>query len=371
LQTTAQARKTATTSKFQKTMGIRNQLPELLPVIVLVHDAWHMPTHYSTFIDTLTTLGYAIACPQLLTAHRESNCVSSFNDDCSLIYQLVFDLCSEGNDVVVIGHGYGAFIATEVLGDLSKTEREHLDRTGGVIGLVGLAGLLPNQDETLKDVMTSQNGGEWPEYIRQQVPVSLPIALHKRSVTHGYSEWQLTNSTAKKDTSLTLIQPCTFLYNDLGPMDGEHWASHLVRFTAKPFDILCSSVPAWKSIPTTYIICEDDYFLPEEVQRAIADNAGARVVEMEDAGHDAFIGKCEDLVEIIGAIVARLYSPNSNKDNPFVDAKEGGGQDRKDESDADSAKSAPEEKIPEGAIGKPLRRTTTAPYVFEPFSVFC
>ena len=332
-------------------MGLIQNLPELLPVVVLVHDAWHTPTHYSQLIDELTALGYPIACPQLLTAHHESNCTSSFNDDCSLIYQLVFDLCSDGNDVVVLGHGYGAFIATEAIGELGKQEREKQKRPGGVIGFIALAGLLPNKGQTLKDVF----GGEWPEYIRHQVSLPLnPFAFQRRTVTNGYRELELTKPSMLKNSSLVLLQPATFLYNDLGPMSRDHWASHLIRFTAKPADIHCCSDPAWSKIPTTYVVCEDDRFVPEPLQREIADYTGARVVEIEDVGHDAFIGKTEDVVDTVGAIIAKLYIGDEGEDKKPADNDNDG--------DADSANSDPQSATQEeDPMQKPLRRTTTAP----------
>jgi pimeloyl-ACP methyl ester carboxylesterase len=86
-------------------------------------------------------------------------------------------------------------------------------------------------------------------------------------------------------------------------MDAEHWTSHLIRFTANPDDVICTSIPAWKYIPTAYIICEDDQFLPERLQCHFAEKTSARLLGIESAGHDAFIGKCEDIVETVGQVV--------------------------------------------------------------------
>jgi alpha-beta hydrolase superfamily lysophospholipase len=149
------------------------QLPECLPVVVLITEAWHTPTHYSTFIDTMSALGYAIACPQLLTAstesdvkaNAESDVTSSFHDDCSMIYQLVFDICCEGNDVLVIAHGYGGVIAAEALAELGKEDRAGGGKSGGVIGVIAVAGILPQPGDTLLAAF----GGEWPDYIREHV----------------------------------------------------------------------------------------------------------------------------------------------------------------------------------------------------------
>lgn len=135
------------------------------PVIVILHEAWHTPAHYGRLIDMLTAEGFATVCPQLLTAHTEENCTSSFNDDCSLVYQLVFDLASDGHDIFVLAHGYGSFVASECLAELSKQVRNNLDKQGGVTELISVAGLLPEHGQSLKDCY----GGQWPDFVKQQV----------------------------------------------------------------------------------------------------------------------------------------------------------------------------------------------------------
>lgn len=147
-----------------------NTLPELLPVVVLIPEAWHTPVHYSSFIDAMSSLGYAMACEQLPTGSTEtdsseSDNMAGFNDDVSMIYQLVFDLVSDGNDIVVIAHGYGGFVASEALTDLGKEERAGAGKSGGVVGLISVAGLLPVQGDTLLAAF----GGEWPDYITEKV----------------------------------------------------------------------------------------------------------------------------------------------------------------------------------------------------------
>jgi hypothetical protein len=116
----------------------------------------------------LTAQGFPTACPQLLTSHTEQNCTSSFNDDCSMIYQLVFDLASDGHDIIVIAHGYGSFVASECLCELSQQVRANMDKDGGVVELISLAGFLPEHGQTLKDCF----GGDWPEFIKEQVRFS-------------------------------------------------------------------------------------------------------------------------------------------------------------------------------------------------------
>lgn len=139
------------------------------PVVVILHEAWHTPTHYGRLIDMLTAQGFPTVCPQLLTSHTEENCTTSFNDDCSMVYQLVFDLASDGHDIFVIAHGYGGFVASECLSELSKQVRNNMDKQGGVTELINLCGLLPEHGQSLKDCY----GGQWPDFVKQQVWATL------------------------------------------------------------------------------------------------------------------------------------------------------------------------------------------------------
>ena len=135
------------------------------PTVVIIHDAWHTPTHYSRFIDTLTSWGFEVACPQLLTCTADANNASSFSEDVSLIYSLCFDLASEGNDIICVVHGYGAFVGSEILTELCKSQREESGQPGGVVSLVWIASFMPETGQSLKDAM----GGEWPDYMPEQV----------------------------------------------------------------------------------------------------------------------------------------------------------------------------------------------------------
>jgi dienelactone hydrolase len=140
-------------------------MSENTPIVVIVHEAWHSPTHYARLVDLLSAEGFAVACPQLPTSQSGTNYLASFSDDCSVIYQLVFDLVSDGREVLCLAHGYGSFVASEALTGLNKATRSDSSLLGGVIAMVVIAGFLPNEGDSLKKCF----GGEWPEYLLQLV----------------------------------------------------------------------------------------------------------------------------------------------------------------------------------------------------------
>ena len=58
------------------------------------------------------------------------------------------------------------------------------------------------------------------------------------------------------------------------------------------------SEPAWKSKPSYYLVATDDRMIPPPAQRAMAERAGATVVETA-ASHSVYVSKPEAVVELI------------------------------------------------------------------------
>jgi pimeloyl-ACP methyl ester carboxylesterase len=56
----------------------------------------------------------------------------------------------------------------------------------------------------------------------------------------------------------------------------------------------------WKSIPTTYIVCERDRALSAEMQRVMAEKAGR--VESIDTDHSPFVSRPEEFGRILLSI---------------------------------------------------------------------
>jgi dienelactone hydrolase len=135
-----------------------------LPTIVIIHDAWHTPTHYSKLVDLLTAQGFEVACPQLLTCTTEASNTCSFNDDVNLLYPLVFDLASEGKNIICLMHGYGGYIGTEILGDLSASPRAQQGLAGGIVHMVWISSPLPDTGISMLAAM----GGSFPDFMPLQ-----------------------------------------------------------------------------------------------------------------------------------------------------------------------------------------------------------
>lgn len=120
-----------------------------------------------------------------------------------------------------------------------------------------------------------------------------------------------------------LYEPETFLYNDVGAMERDHWASHLVRFTARAADIvLTTGSPAWKYIHTTYAICEADLLYTEDLQRDALNSTAAIDSELlEDCGHCPMISGPEKVLAIVMAIAGEQATYDGTNEEKDVTCK--------------------------------------------------
>jgi pimeloyl-ACP methyl ester carboxylesterase len=61
-------------------------------------------------------------------------------------------------------------------------------------------------------------------------------------------------------------------------------------------------IPAWKSLPSWYLVATDDEALPPDAERLFAKRMGATVVEIP-SGHLAMVSNPEEVAKLIGAAV--------------------------------------------------------------------
>jgi len=101
---------------------------------------------------------------------------------------------------------------------------------------------------------------------------------------------------------VTCSDPIPTFYHDLSPEQAEHWASKLqphsyaTKFTG-------TSISSWRTIPSSYLICEDDRAIPVFVQEAMVkacQDAGADMVtERVFSGHSPFLSKPDETVDFL------------------------------------------------------------------------
>lgn len=96
--------------------------------------------------------------------------------------------------------------------------------------------------------------------------------------------------------------PIPTFYHDLPPSVAESWASKLLRHSYATKFVGAKSA-AWRTIPSTYLICDDDRAIPNFVQEAMVkacqDSGAPMVTERIFTGHSPFLVKPDEAAAFV------------------------------------------------------------------------
>lgn len=121
------------------------------PTILLVHDSFMRPAHFTPITTELTNAGFRILCPQL------PSCTTAYKPDAiATDVQTVFQSCLPdlyaGHNILVVMSGYGGIIGSVVAARLNE---HSLDRPGAgmVAGLMFVSAMVLLEGESFSDVL--------------------------------------------------------------------------------------------------------------------------------------------------------------------------------------------------------------------------
>jgi pimeloyl-ACP methyl ester carboxylesterase len=220
--------------------------------VVLIHGAWAEGSSWSGVIEQLQAEGHKVTAPQFP--------LTSLADDLARLRQV---LALEDRPTVLVGHSYGGQIMTALGGQPSN-----------VVGLVYIAAFGLDEGESLGGLLA-------------QGPVT-PALAHRFVDERGFvwlSEDDFVNHFAAD------VEPVTakVLYAVQQPLAASAFAEVM-------------GIPAWKSLPSWYLVATDDEALPPDAERLFAKRMGATVVEIP-SGHLAMVSNPEEVAKLIGAAV--------------------------------------------------------------------
>ncbi|KUL84131.1 hypothetical protein ZTR_07198 [Talaromyces verruculosus] len=226
-----------------------------LPTIVLIPGAWHTPEYYGQVIAILQAQGY----PTTTVSLPSVGGLSTMLDDAAAIQDRVSRLADEGKKIILVMHSYGGMPGTESAKGLAWRTRQAEGRSGGIVHLVYISAYLVKEGMS---VIGMANGAEWPQFLR------------------------LENGMIFYDPSAAVQN----LYNDFpDDQDPETWASKLRPQSAASFDGSLT-YPAYRDIPTTYLLCEKDRSIPVEIQQVFVRNCDGDIrLGSCQAGHSPMI----------------------------------------------------------------------------------
>jgi pimeloyl-ACP methyl ester carboxylesterase len=220
----------------------------VLPNIVLVHGAWADGSSWSAVIARLHADGYRVTAPQFS--------LSRLADDVARLRQI---LARQNGPTVVAGHSYGGQIITALGTDAPN-----------VVGLVYIAGFGLDEGESIGALLDQEPPG--------------PALAHLDVDQHGFAwlpEDDFVNHFAadvdpvKAKVMFAVQQPLH--WSALGEVMG---------------------VPAWKSLPTWFLIADGDQAIPPAAQRKFAPRMGATSVEIP-TNHVAMVSHPNEVLQLI------------------------------------------------------------------------
>jgi pimeloyl-ACP methyl ester carboxylesterase len=219
-----------------------------LPNIVLVHGAWADGSCWSAVIERLQDQGYRVTAPQFP--------LTSLADDVARLRQV---LALQDGPTIVAGHSYGGQLATS-LGDDAPN----------VTALVYIAAFGLEKGESLGALLS-------------QGPVS-PALVHQFVDDKGFvwlSEDDFTNHFAA----------------DVEPTKAKVMFAVQQPLAAGAFNDVMDT-PAWRSLPSWYLVATDDQAIPPDAERLFAQRMGATTVEVA-ASHVAMVSHPREVADLI------------------------------------------------------------------------
>jgi pimeloyl-ACP methyl ester carboxylesterase len=226
--------------------------------IVLVHGAWADGSSWSGVIERLQRDRYNVRAPQFP--------LTSLANDVARLREV---LALQDGPTVVAGHSYGGQVMTALGADAAN-----------VVGLVYIAAFGIEKGESLGALLA-------------QGPVT-PALAHMITDKQGFA-W------------LSEDDFVTHFASGVNPVKAKILYAVQQPLSATAFNEVMG-VPAWKSLPSWYIVATKDEAIPPDVERIFAKRMGATTVEVP-AGHLAMVSHPDEVAKLIEQATKKTQVP--------------------------------------------------------------
>jgi len=222
------------------------------PTIVLVHGGWADASSWNGVTQRLQDDGYTVIAP--------ANPLRGVQTDSAYLSSVLSTITGP---IILVGHSYGGVLITNAA-------------TGNpnVKALVYVAAFAPDQGETVGQLLAMNPGSQ-----------AAPPNLTFRPYPNGVDVY---------------ISPSAFHSVFCDDVSGK--TSAVMAANQRPIDAAAlgqpSGEPAWKTIPSWYLVAKNDHAIPPATERFMAQRAGATTVEI-GSSHVAMIshpGAVTDLI---------------------------------------------------------------------------
>jgi pimeloyl-ACP methyl ester carboxylesterase len=218
------------------------------PNIVLVHGAWADGSSWRSVIERLQKAGYNVTAPQFP--------LTSLADNLARLRQV---LAVQSGPTIVAGHSYGGQIITALGTDAPN-----------VVGLVYIAAFGLDTGESIGALL-----GQGPP---------TPALAHLRIDAQGFA-WIPQSDFVKYFAADVDRDQANGMYAVQQPLSVGALGETI-------------GAPAWKTLPSWYLVAKNDQALPPDAERFFAQRMGATTVEVASS-HVAMISHPKEVVKLI------------------------------------------------------------------------
>jgi pimeloyl-ACP methyl ester carboxylesterase len=223
---------------------------------VFVHGGWHDGWSWHLVRELLDARGVPSVALDLP--------MTTLDRDAAVLSAALAEI--EG-DAIVISHSWGGSVAT--LGASGASNVRHLIYIAAVVTEAGRPTLSPPSPPSA-------------------VPVKGRETLRPTVVIE-------TDTTTAIDREVSLAA----FYHDVEPSLARQAASRLRPFQKTGYAVIeTDAVAAWRTIPTTYVVCAEDRMIHPDAQREMAAAAGAEVLEWRSS-HSPFLSHPDLVADLV------------------------------------------------------------------------
>ena len=250
------------------------------PSIVLIHGAWADGSSWSGVIKRLQQQGYTVYAP--------ANPLRGLTSDSAYIANF---LQSISGPIILVGHSYGGAVITNAA-------------TGNpnVKALVYIDAFAPDQGESLASLSSVPP------------PLGQSPSCLSGDPTTVFNFVPLNGGDFDLYVKQSLFPSC--FANDLPPNEGAVLASTQRAFALSALP-QTSGVPAWKTIPSFYLVGTIDRAIPPFAQLFMAHRINATIVQVRGS-HLVMISHPEAVVDLINQAVGTVSGSSNPNPGPIL-----------------------------------------------------
>jgi len=220
------------------------------PNVVLIHGAFADGSSWSAVVEALQSKGYDVTAPQFP--------LTSLADDVARLRQA---LAWKMGTSIVVGHSYGGQVMTALGAD-----------TANVVGLVYIAGFGLDEGESIAAL-----GGDAPP-----APALANLIVDEKGFGRLPEDDFVSHFAADVDPVQARVM---------------HAAQQPVAMSVFE-DVM--GTPAWRSLPSWYLVAANDEAIAPDAERMFAERMGAETVEVPSS-HVAMVSHPDAVLELIEA----------------------------------------------------------------------